>query len=63
MSFKTGMGSFVNGKCFCGKPGHIRECELDVALITGRAHIDCDGGGHGRYCYVSKKEVMKAIKK
>lgn len=40
---------------------HIRECELDVASITGRAHIDCDG--HSAYFHVYKKEVADAIER
>jgi len=40
---------------------HIRECELDVAAISGRAHVDCSG--HSMYRAVSKEEVADELER
>jgi hypothetical protein len=47
-------------KCaICGMEGAlVRECEIEVAKITRRAHVDC--GGHGEYCVVSHKDIEES---
>lgn len=42
----------------CGKPyALIRETEIDMARITGKAHVDCDG--HSQYMAVMPSEVAQ----
>ena len=47
-------------KCdICGRmTAHIRECELKVARITHRAHVDCEG--HAEYRFVSYREIEES---
>ncbi len=44
----------------CGKhDARIRLSELKTAMITGKAHVDCNG--HAVYRSVTKQEVEAAI--
>jgi len=36
----------------------VRECEIETAKITRRAHVDC--GGHGEYRAVSHKDIEES---
>lgn len=49
-------------KCrICGREGAlVRECEIQVARITLRAHVDCEG--HSEYRHVSSDDVEDAAK-
>ena len=42
-------------KCWIcsGNNAYIRECELEVAAISGKAHVDCfdDDGDYSHGCY------------
>lgn len=46
-------------KChICGSDtAQVRPCEIETALITGRAHVDC--GGHAQYRYLTLEEVKQ----
>ena len=48
-------------KChICGADkAQVRSCEIETALITGRAHVDC--GGHAQYRSLTLEE-LKIIK-
>jgi len=37
----------------------VRKSECEVALISGRAHVDCEH--HSEYRYVIKKEIMESM--
>ena len=47
-------------KCFiCGRTtALIRESELEMAKITGKAHIDCQG--HAEYGHVSSRAIAES---
>lgn len=40
-----------------GNDAKVRECEIDVAAITSRAHIDCNG--HSEYRHLSFEEFAQ----
>lgn len=46
-------------KChICGSDtAQVRQCEIEKALITGRAHVDC--GGHAQYRPLTSAEVKQ----
>jgi hypothetical protein len=48
---KYGLRCSICG-CYNAK---VRDCELSIALITHRAHVDCDG--HGAYRALSVEEL------
>jgi len=47
-------------KCnICGMEGAlVRECELDTAKITHRAHVQCNG--HAEYRHVADEDIEEA---
>jgi len=47
-------------KCtVCGRDdAMIRECEIETARITHRAHVDCVG--HSEYRWVSDAEIAES---
>ena len=53
-------------KCWIcsGNNAYIRECELEVAAISGKAHVDCfddDGDySHGCYKHIRKNHIAES---
>ena len=44
----------------CGSDdAHVRFCEIETALITGRAHIDCRG--HSEYRHVDNTQISESL--
>jgi len=52
------MTQIVQAVCqFCGREDAvIREEELEIAAITGRAHVDCEG--HSQYRSLTHSELL-----
>lgn len=38
---------------------YIRECELEVAAISGKAHVDCLNG-HSCYAWICKAHIAES---